>query len=152
MPIHHVTYAMPNARNAQRKLYICYKGACRGQPRGSPKTTGGILLKTCKKPKQDTSHLSTHPRDGPHRGGPRGPSEWPSRGLPRAGSALLEGPHLPRAGSASLGASRQPSSELCLARGLTPPASGLHLARGFTSTSHEASARARPFLHAGTDI
>jgi hypothetical protein len=25
MPIHHVTYAMPNARNAQRKLYICYK-------------------------------------------------------------------------------------------------------------------------------
>jgi hypothetical protein len=27
MPIHHVTYAMPNARNAQRKLYICYKGA-----------------------------------------------------------------------------------------------------------------------------
>jgi hypothetical protein len=27
MPIHHVTYAMPNARNAQGKLYICYKGA-----------------------------------------------------------------------------------------------------------------------------
>jgi hypothetical protein len=27
MPIHHVTYAMPNARNTQRKLYICYKGA-----------------------------------------------------------------------------------------------------------------------------
>jgi hypothetical protein len=27
MPIHHVTNAMPNARNAQRKLYICYKGA-----------------------------------------------------------------------------------------------------------------------------
>jgi hypothetical protein len=27
MPIHHVTYAIPNARNAQRKLYICYKGA-----------------------------------------------------------------------------------------------------------------------------
>jgi hypothetical protein len=27
MPIHHVTYAMHNARNAQRKLYICYKGA-----------------------------------------------------------------------------------------------------------------------------
>jgi hypothetical protein len=27
MPIHHVTYAMPNVRNAQRKLYICYKGA-----------------------------------------------------------------------------------------------------------------------------
>jgi hypothetical protein len=26
MPIHHVTYAMPNARNAPRKLYICYKG------------------------------------------------------------------------------------------------------------------------------
>jgi hypothetical protein len=27
MHIHHVTYAMPNARNAQRKLYICYIGA-----------------------------------------------------------------------------------------------------------------------------
>jgi hypothetical protein len=27
MSIHHVTYAMPNARNAQRKIYICYKGA-----------------------------------------------------------------------------------------------------------------------------
>jgi hypothetical protein len=27
MPIHHVTYAMPNARKAHRKLYICYKGA-----------------------------------------------------------------------------------------------------------------------------
>jgi hypothetical protein len=27
MPIHHLTYAMLNARNAQRKLYICYKGA-----------------------------------------------------------------------------------------------------------------------------
>jgi hypothetical protein len=25
LPIHHVTYAMPNARNVQRKLYICYK-------------------------------------------------------------------------------------------------------------------------------
>jgi hypothetical protein len=27
MPIHHVTYAMPNVRNTQRKLYIWYKGA-----------------------------------------------------------------------------------------------------------------------------
>jgi hypothetical protein len=27
MPIHHVKYAMPNARNGQGKLYICYKGA-----------------------------------------------------------------------------------------------------------------------------
>jgi hypothetical protein len=36
------------------------RAECRGQPWGSPKTTGEILLKTCKKPKQNTSHLSAH--------------------------------------------------------------------------------------------
>jgi hypothetical protein len=69
---------------------------------GSPKTTGEILLKTCKKPKLNASHLSVHTGHGPHCGGPRGPPEQPTQRPPRAGSASLEGSHLPRAGSASL--------------------------------------------------
>jgi hypothetical protein len=52
-------------------------GYCRGQPWGSPKTIRGILLKTCKRPKRNTSHLSAHTGHGPHCGGPRGPPEWP---------------------------------------------------------------------------
>jgi hypothetical protein len=68
------------------------------------------LLKTCKKPKRNTSHLSVHTRHGPHHSGPHDPPEGPSQRLPRAGSASLEGPRLPRAGSASLEGSSPPRS------------------------------------------
>jgi hypothetical protein len=112
---------------------------CRGQPWGSPKTTRGIPLKTCKKPKQSTSHLSTHPRHGPHRGGPRSPAEWPSQRLPRAGSASLEGLHLPRAGSASLEGSGLLRAGSASFEDLSPPRS-------------RPSSRARPPPHARTDI
>jgi hypothetical protein len=103
--------------------HISQINRCRGQPRGSPKTNRGILLKTCKKPKQDISHLNTHPRNGPHRGGPHGPSEWPSRGLSRAGSASLEGLRLPRAGSAPLEGPRLPRAGSAPLEGSSPPRS-----------------------------
>jgi hypothetical protein len=53
---------------------------CRGQPRGSPKTTRGILLKTCKKPKLNTSHLSTHTGHDPHCGVPTDHQSGPPKG------------------------------------------------------------------------
>jgi hypothetical protein len=53
---------------------------CRGQPRGSPKTTRGILLKTCKKPKLNTSHLSTHTGHDPHYGVPTAHQSGPLKG------------------------------------------------------------------------
>jgi hypothetical protein len=84
-------------------------GYCRGQPLGSPKTTGEAPLKTCKKPKLNTPHLSTPTGHGPHRGGPRGPQKAAH--------------------------SRVPSSKLHLARGYTPPSSRFRLARGFTAPS-----------------
>jgi hypothetical protein len=115
------------------------RGLMSGQPWGSPKTTRGIPLKTCKKPKQSTSHLSTHPRHGPHRGGPRSPAEWPSQRLPRAGSASLEGLHLPRAGSASLEGSRLLRAGSASFKDLSPPRS-------------RPSSRARLPQHARTDI
>jgi hypothetical protein len=67
MPIHHVTYAMPNARNAQRKLYICYKGA----PTQNTQTTGKrakerethkLPLNTCTRAKEHTK-LTLHTWD-----------------------------------------------------------------------------------------
>jgi hypothetical protein len=54
--------------------------SCRGQPRGSPKTTKGILLKTYKKPKLNTSHLSTHTDHGPHCGVPTAHQSGPLKG------------------------------------------------------------------------
>jgi hypothetical protein len=102
---------------------------CRGQPRGSPKKPGEILLKTCKKTQNanPTSGLTQNIQRDPRRGGPAphrsGPAKRPlERGPPRsraqtpsmrsislegsrhpgAGSASLEGPRLPRARSASL--------------------------------------------------
>jgi hypothetical protein len=75
------------------------------------------------------------PRHAPCRGGPRSPSEWPSRGPPRAGSASLEGPRppssrsrvhdLPRANSASLEGSRPPRAGSASLEGLPPPRSRL---------------------------
>jgi hypothetical protein len=96
-------------------------GYCRGQPRGSPKTTGKILLKACKKPKRNTSHLNTHTGRGPHCGGLRDPPEWPTQRPPRAGSASLEGSHFPRAGSASLEGSRPPRAGSASLEGSPPP-------------------------------
>jgi hypothetical protein len=103
-------------------------GYCRGQPWGSPKTTGEIPLKTCKKTKAE--HISLERAHGarptlwwPPRPAKAAHSKVPSsrlrlaRGcappssglpslvgarLPRASSAPLEGARLPRAGSASL--------------------------------------------------
>jgi hypothetical protein len=49
-----------------------------------------------------------HTRHSPRRGGPRGPPERPSKALPRAKSASLEGSRRPRAGSASLEGSHPP--------------------------------------------
>jgi hypothetical protein len=72
IPILHVTYAMPNARNAQRKLYIFYKGAPTHKahkplaPRGRQKgldtagkrakehKTHKLPLNTCIRFKEDT--------------------------------------------------------------------------------------------------
>jgi hypothetical protein len=105
-------------------------------PEGPLKTTRGILLKTCKKTK--TKHLSlkrTH-KARPTPWWPHGPPEWPSQGLPRAGStslegsclprassALLEGSRLPRAGSASLEGSRFPRASSASLEGSSPPRS-----------------------------
>jgi hypothetical protein len=78
-------------------------------PEGPLKQPG----ESCLKPeKTETKHLSpkAHARHGPHRGGPHGPPEWPSQGLPRVGSASLEGSRLPRAGPASLEGSSPPRS------------------------------------------
>jgi hypothetical protein len=92
-------------------------GFCSGErlgvgdsPEGPLNKPGGILLKTCKKPKRNTSHLSAHTGHGPRCGGPRGPPEWPSQRPPRAGSTSLEGSRPPRAGSASLEGSSPPRS------------------------------------------
>jgi hypothetical protein len=94
-----------------------------GTVEGPLKTTRRILLKTCKKPKRNTSHLSAHTRHGPHHGGPHGPPKWPSQGLPRAGSASLEGSRLPRAGSTSLEGSRLPRAGSAPLEGSSPPRS-----------------------------
>jgi hypothetical protein len=92
-------------------------------PEGPLKTVG-ILLKTCKKPKRNSSHLSAHTGHGPHCGGPRGPPEWPNQRLPRAGSASLEGSRLPRAGSASLEGSRLPRAGSASLQGSCLPRAG----------------------------
>jgi hypothetical protein len=102
-------------------------GYCRGQPRGSPLTTGETPLKTCKKPMLNTPRLNTH-RHGPRHSGPDGPPRRPTEDpleqapprsrahtslgwvpsqfegarSPRAGFASLEGLRRPRAGPASL--------------------------------------------------
>jgi hypothetical protein len=100
-------------------------GYCRGQPRGSPKTTKGILLKTCKKPKLNTSHLKHKCGARPTLRGPYGPPERPTQRPPRAGSASLEGSHLPRAGSASLEGSLLPRAGSVSFEGSPPPRSRL---------------------------
>jgi hypothetical protein len=84
----------------------------------------GILLKTCKKPKRNTSHLSAHTGHDPRCGGPRGPPEWPSQRPPRTGSASLEGSRLPRAGSASLEGSRLPRAGSASLEGSRLPRAG----------------------------
>jgi hypothetical protein len=89
-------------------IVINWEKSLSGTALGSPQTTGGIPLKTCKKPKPNASFLSAHMGHGPRRGGPRGPPRWPTQRSPRAGSASLEGTHLPRAGSAPLGGTRLP--------------------------------------------
>jgi hypothetical protein len=96
-----------------------------GTALGSPKTTREILLKTCKKPKRNTSHLSAHTGHSPHYGGPRGPPELPTQRPPRAGSASLEGSRLPRAGSASLEGSWPPRAGSASLEGSPPPRSRL---------------------------
>jgi hypothetical protein len=80
-------------------------GATVGDSPKGPLKNWGILLKTCKKPKRNTSHLNARTRHGPHCGGPRGPPEWPSQRPPRAGSASLEGSRPPR--------SRLPHTHAC---------------------------------------
>jgi hypothetical protein len=102
-----------------------HQGICVGDsPEGPLKTTGGILLKTCKKPKRNTCHLSAHTGHDPHYGGPRDPPEWPSQKLPRAGSASLKGSCLPRAGSASLEGSRLPRAGSASLEGSRLPRAG----------------------------
>jgi hypothetical protein len=84
------------------EMHSCRVG---DSPEGPLNKPGGILLKTCKKPKRNTSHLSAHTGHGPHCGGPRIPPEWPSQRLPRAGSASLEGSSPPH--------SRPPHEHAC---------------------------------------
>jgi hypothetical protein len=82
------------------------------------------LLKTCKKPKRNTSHLSIHTGHGPQCGGPRGPPKWPTQRPPRASSTSLEGSHLPRAGSASLEGSPPPRAGSASLEGSHLPRAG----------------------------
>jgi hypothetical protein len=109
-------------------------GYCRGQPRGSPKKTGGSCLKPAKKHKtqtrleQNTKHMHTAQPT------PR----WP----PRPTKAAQQG-----APSSKVCLAREltpPSSEVCLARGSPPPSSGLRLARGSLTS---APAPARGYKH-----
>jgi hypothetical protein len=130
-------------------------GACRGQPRGSPKKPGESCLKLAKNTKHKYSSNITRnirTQHSPRRDGPRGPPERRNKPPPRARSASLEGSRPPRARSASLEGSRSlewvpprsrahaPSSGFRLARGSPPPSSGLRLARG-SLTSAPAPAR-----------
>jgi hypothetical protein len=72
-----------------------------------------------------TSYLNAHTGHGPRCGGPRGPPEWPSQRLPRAGSTSLEGSRLPRAGSASLEGQHLPRAGSASLEGSPPPRSRL---------------------------
>jgi hypothetical protein len=122
-------------------------GYCRGQPWGPLKQPGESCFKPAKNQKQHISHLSTRPRHGPHHGGPHGPTEWPSQGLPRAGPASLEGLHLPRTGSASLEGSRLPRVASASLEDPSPPRSRIRLrpARGLPRTHARPRTRVRAF-------
>jgi hypothetical protein len=99
-----------------------------------PKKPGESCLKTCKKPKRNTSHLSARTGHGPHCGGPRGPPEWPGQRHPRASSASLEGSRPPRAGSASLEGPRPPRAGSASLEGPPPPRSRLPHTRACSRT------------------
>jgi hypothetical protein len=99
-------------------------------PEGPLKQLGKSCLKPAKKPKLNTSHLSTHTGHGPHCEGPRGPPERPTQRPPRADSASLEGSHLPRAGSASLEGSRLPRAGSASLEGSRLPRAGSALLEG----------------------
>jgi hypothetical protein len=79
-------------------------GYCQGQPRGSPKKPGGVLLKTCKKA-QNTNTPRTYAK---HTRTAQPTPRWPSRptraaqqSAPSSEVRLARGLTLPRAGSAS---------------------------------------------------
>jgi hypothetical protein len=86
-----------NVSSFLKKRRLDVSSFCRGQPRGSPKNRGGILLKTSKKRKtQNAKHTSNltqnvHAQHSTCRGGPHGPPEWPNKAPPRARSVSLEG-------------------------------------------------------------
>jgi hypothetical protein len=70
---------MVNNTGIISSFHPCHQ-VCRGQPRGSPKTTRRILLKTYKKPKLNTCHLSTHAGHDPHCGVPTAHQSGPLKG------------------------------------------------------------------------
>jgi hypothetical protein len=109
-----------HCRAIKQKL-VCFVG---DSPEGPLKTTGEIPLKTCKKPKLNTSCLSTHTGHDPRCGGPRGPPRRPTQRSPRAGSASLEGACLPRAGSAPLEGARIPRAGSAPFEGTRLPRAG----------------------------
>jgi hypothetical protein len=111
---------------------------CRGQPLGSPKTTRGILLKTCKNQTKHIPLKHTHGARPTLRRSPR-PTRAAHSKAPSSRFRLARG-------------FTPPSSRFRLARGFMAPSSGLRLARGFASTSLEAPPHARPFPHAGMGI
>jgi hypothetical protein len=129
--------------------YCCI---CRGQPWGSPKTTRGILLKNLQKTKTKHFSLKHAPKARPTPWRPRQPIGVAQTRGPSSGLRLDRGLTPPSSRLRLARGLTPTSSGLRLARGLTAPSSGLRLARGITSASIEASARARTFPHAGTDI
>jgi hypothetical protein len=118
---------------------------CRGQPWGSPYTNGEIPLKTCKKPKPNTSCLNTHTGHGPRCGGPDGPPRRPTQRSPRAGSASLEGTHPPRVGSAPFEGVRLPRAGSASLEGPRRPRAGSASLKGAPHAHARSHTRVRAF-------
>jgi hypothetical protein len=121
-------------------------GYCRGQPYGSPLTTGKSPLKTRNKAKHAPPNHAGH---GPRRGGPNGPARRPSRRSPRAGFASLENACLPRAGSVPFEGVRLPRAGSASLEGPLPPRAGSASLEGpLRPQTGSASLEGAPHAHA----
>jgi hypothetical protein len=95
-----------------------------GTALGVPLSNWETPLKTCKKPRPNTSCLSAHTGHDPRRGGPGAPPRRPTQRSPRAGFASLEGTHLPRVGSAPFEGVRLPRAGSASLEGPRRPRAG----------------------------
>jgi hypothetical protein len=136
---------LQHLREPGRRTRRCSGATVGDSPEGTLKQLGKSRLKTCKKPKPNTSCLSAHTGHGPRRGGPGGPPRRPTQRSPRSRLRLAREHTPPSSGLRPVRGCTLTSSGLRLARGSTPTSNRLRLARGHPARTRRSHTQERAF-------